>query len=218
LDPNADSIAEEKRRSLMDMDEGGGFYFDTDGMWEEKFGPHTDSKPYGPMSVGADITFPASTHLFGLPEHASSTQLKGTTGVGSHYKEPYRLYNLDVFEYELDETMALYGEVPLIVSQSKTSGTVGVFWFNPTETFVDVERRRTGLVNRVSSTCSSCLDPTPNLSMSNTPLLLDVCHCLQCGVLVIINAVGIIVTKRMYTMSMESLKNWIILMTCYGWI
>jgi len=139
LDPNADSIAEEKRRSLMDMNEGGGFYFDTDGMWEEKFGPHTDSKPYGPMSVGADITFPASTHLFGLPEHASSTQLKGTTGVGSHYKEPYRLYNLDVFEYELDETMALYGEVPLIVSQSKTSGTVGVFWFNPTETFVDVE-------------------------------------------------------------------------------
>ncbi len=138
VDLDADSIAEEKRRSLMDESEGG-FHFDTDGMWEEKFGSHTDSKPYGPMSVGADITFPASTHLFGLPEHASSTQLKGTTGMGAHYKEPYRLYNLDVFEYELDETMALYGEVPLIVSQSKTSGTVGVFWFNPTETFEDVE-------------------------------------------------------------------------------
>jgi hypothetical protein len=128
----------EKRRVLMDQSEEE-FHFDTDGMWEESFGSHVDSKPYGPMSVGADITFPASTHLFGLPEHASGTQLKGTTGNKAHYKEPYRLYNLDVFEYELDETMALYGEVPLIVSQSKTSGTVGAFWFNPTETFVDVE-------------------------------------------------------------------------------
>ena len=137
-DPNSSSIVQEKRRALAE-EEADGFHFDTDGMWEEKFGDHLDTKPYGPMSVGADISFPASTHLFGLPEHASSTQLKGTTGNGAHYKEPYRLYNLDVFEYELDETMALYGEVPLIISQSKTSGTVGVFWFNPTETFVDVE-------------------------------------------------------------------------------
>jgi len=116
-----------------------GFTVDTDGMWDEKFGDHLDSKPFGPMSVGADIIFPASSHIFGLPEHASSTQLKSTTGEDAHYREPYRLYNLDVFEYELDETMALYGEVPLIVSQSATSGSVGVFWFNPTETFVDVE-------------------------------------------------------------------------------
>ena len=56
-----------------------------------------------------------------------------------HSSKPLPAYNLDVFEYELDETMALYGEVPLIVSQSKSSGTVGVFWFNPTETFVDIE-------------------------------------------------------------------------------
>jgi alpha 1,3-glucosidase len=117
----------------------GEFQVDTEGMWEEKFGDHVDSKPFGPMSVGGDIVFPQSKHLFGLPEHASGTQLKSTTGNGSYYKEPYRLYNLDVFEYELDETMSLYGEVPLIVSQSKISDTVGVFWFNPTETFVDVK-------------------------------------------------------------------------------
>ena len=112
---------------------------DSEGMWEEEFQKHVDSKPFGPMSVGADIIFPQSKHLFGLPEHASSTQLKTTHGDGAHYTDPYRLYNLDVFEYELDETMALYGEVPLIVSQSKSAGTVGLFWFNPTETFVDVE-------------------------------------------------------------------------------
>jgi alpha 1,3-glucosidase len=49
------------------------------------------------------------------------------------------LYNLDVFEYELDETMALYGHIPLVISQSMRTGTAGAFWFNPTETFVDVE-------------------------------------------------------------------------------
>ncbi|KAL7547957.1 hypothetical protein ACHAWF_011228 [Thalassiosira exigua] len=114
--------------------------YDTDGMWDEKFGDHHDTKPHGPMSVGMELMFPMSTHLFGLPEHASSTQLKTTHGKHGkhHYKEPYRLYNLDVFEYELDETMALYGHVPLVVSQSAEGGTAGAFWFNPSETFVDV--------------------------------------------------------------------------------
>lgn len=111
---------------------------DRQGMWEEKFQSHHDSKPQGPMSVGMDVVFPHSQHLFGLPEHASSTELKTTQGEGAHYQQPYRLYNLDVFEYELDETMALYGHVPLIVSHSATTGTSGFFWFNPTETYVDV--------------------------------------------------------------------------------
>jgi len=112
---------------------------DREGLWEEKFGPHFDSKPNGPMSVGSDITFPGSKFLYGLPEHASSALLKTTIGENSEYKHPYRLYNLDVFEYDLDVPMALYGSVPLLVSQSKKTGTSGVFWFNPTETFVDIE-------------------------------------------------------------------------------
>ena len=28
--------------------------------------------------------------------------------------DPYRLYNLDVFEYEVNNPMALYGAVPLM--------------------------------------------------------------------------------------------------------
>jgi len=112
---------------------------DREGLWEEKFGPHIDTKPHGPMSVGSDITFPGSKFLFGLPEHASSTALKRTIGKNAEYKDPYRLYNLDVFEYDLDVPMALYGAVPLLVSQSMKTGTSGVFWFNPTETFVDIE-------------------------------------------------------------------------------
>lgn len=113
-------------------------------LWVESFGDHIDSKLYGPSSIGVDITFPLSGHLYGLPEHASNTQLKTTLGPESYYNDPYRLYNLDVFEYELDEPMALYGAVPFIVSQSIQCGTLGIFWFNPTETFVDVEIQNQG--------------------------------------------------------------------------
>uniref|UniRef100_A0A7S2PTL2 Glucosidase II subunit alpha n=2 Tax=Leptocylindrus danicus TaxID=163516 RepID=A0A7S2PTL2_9STRA len=114
-----------------------------DAMWEERFHEHVDSKPKGPASIGIDVAFPKSRHLFGLPEHASSTQLKITKGEGAHYAEPYRMYNLDVFEYELDETMALYGAVPLVVSQT-ADATVGAFWLNPSETFVDVSNYKQG--------------------------------------------------------------------------
>lgn len=137
----ADGTREEKKQVEEDhrrLSEEDHEELDKKDMWEEKFQDHKDSKPYGPMSLGLDITFPKSRHLFGLPEHASSTVLKTTHGEGAHYRDPYRLYNLDVFEYELDETMALYGHVPMIVSQSVATGTTGVFWFNPTETFVDI--------------------------------------------------------------------------------
>ena len=30
--------------------------------------------------------------------------------------DPYRLYNLDVFEYELNNRMALYGSIPLMLA------------------------------------------------------------------------------------------------------
>jgi alpha 1,3-glucosidase len=123
---------EDDHRQLSELD------LDREGLWEENFHDHKDSKPNGPMSVGADISFPKSNAVFGLPEHASATALKSTIGENSEYKDPYRLYNLDVFEYDLDVPMALYGAVPLLVSQSVQTGTSGVFWLNPTETFVDI--------------------------------------------------------------------------------
>ena len=132
--PAQDEAEVEHRKPLEEQSPD----LDREGLWEESFGGHTDSKPYGPMSVGMDIKFPGSSHIFGLPEHASSTVLQTTHGPEAKYHEPFRLYNLDVFEYELDETMALYGEIPVIISQSLSGGTAGIFWFNPTETFVDV--------------------------------------------------------------------------------
>jgi mannosyl-oligosaccharide alpha-1,3-glucosidase len=117
------------------------------GMWEESFGTHHDTKPHGPTSIGIDVTFPAATHVYGIPEHASTHALRATDGSegGSEYNQPYRLYNLDVFEYELDNPMALYGSIPFMLAHSPAGTTVGVFWNNPTETYVDVSKGVSGV-------------------------------------------------------------------------
>uniref|UniRef100_A0A914X4X0 Glucosidase II subunit alpha n=1 Tax=Plectus sambesii TaxID=2011161 RepID=A0A914X4X0_9BILA len=96
-----------------------------EGMWEENF--------KRPSSVGVDISFIGFQHLYGLPEHADSFSLKSTTGT-----DPYRLYNLDVFEYELNNPMALYGSIPYVMAQSPTKA-VGLLWLNAAETWVDVK-------------------------------------------------------------------------------
>ena len=41
-----------------------------DVLWEERFGSHHDSKPFGPASVGIDVRFEGSTHAYGLAECA----------------------------------------------------------------------------------------------------------------------------------------------------
>lgn len=52
--------------------------------------------------------------------------------------DPYRLYNLDVFEYEVDNPMALYGSVPVMLSQTARH-TTAVFWHNSAETWIDIK-------------------------------------------------------------------------------
>ncbi|OQS03108.1 neutral alpha-glucosidase [Thraustotheca clavata] len=113
--------------------------------WEESFGSHTDTKKYGATAVGIDVTFHGENRfLYGIPEHATDFVLKDTiTADGTPITDPYRLYNLDVFEYELNEPMALYGHIPMIVAASPKN-TVGFFWFNPSETFVDVSQAPNG--------------------------------------------------------------------------
>ncbi|KAJ5197511.1 hypothetical protein N7449_007990 [Penicillium cf. viridicatum] len=105
--------------------------------WEETFGGNTDSKPRGPESVALDITFPGYDHVFGIPEHADSLSLKETRGGAGNHENPYRLYNSDVFEYELESPMTLYGAIPLMQAHRKNS-TVGVFWLNAAETWIDI--------------------------------------------------------------------------------
>ncbi|KAJ3286070.1 hypothetical protein HK104_009189 [Borealophlyctis nickersoniae] len=120
-------------------------------LWEESFGGKPDSKPNGPSSIGFDLAFPGSSNVYGLPEHASSFSLKPTRGEGKTYDEPYRLYNLDVFEYELDNPMALYGAVPFMMSHKKGLSS-GVLWLNSAEMWVDVEKTAgTGTLAKLAS-------------------------------------------------------------------
>lgn len=118
-----------------------------DGMWDETFGGRTDSKPKGPESLTLDISFPGYSHVFGIPEHASPLSLKTTRGSPeassqSAYTDPYRLWNLDVFEYEADSEMALYGAIPFMKAH-RAGSTVGVFWLNAAETWIDIEKQPT---------------------------------------------------------------------------
>ncbi|KAK6052065.1 hypothetical protein COOONC_10430 [Cooperia oncophora] len=93
-------------------------------FWEENFRSHRDSKPFGSSSVGVDISFVGFRNAYGLPEHADSFSLKSTAG----NTDPFRLYNLDVFEYELNNPMTLYAAVPYIVAH-KANATVGALWY-----------------------------------------------------------------------------------------
>ncbi|PQE23768.1 glucosidase II alpha subunit protein [Rutstroemia sp. NJR-2017a BBW] len=108
-----------------------------DTWWDESFGGNTDSKPRGPESVALDITFPGYEHVFGIPEHAGPLSLKQTRGGDGNYQEPYRLYNADVFEYIMDSPMTLYGAIPFMQAH-RAASTVGVFWLNAAETWIDL--------------------------------------------------------------------------------
>lgn len=116
---------------------------DETGMWDEFFGGHTDTKPHGPSSFGMDISFPAAAQVYGIPEHSGPLALRTTRGIEGEegtFTDPYRLYNLDVFEYNEDSPMALYGSIPLLFAHRSPGRTAGVFWFNPSETWVDITR------------------------------------------------------------------------------
>ncbi|KAM7376312.1 hypothetical protein PAMP_006054 [Pampus punctatissimus] len=102
-------------------------------LWKETFGQFVDIKANGPSSVGVDLCLHGFSHVYGLPEHADSLQLRDTRD-----GEPYRLYNLDVFAYDLHSRFGLYGSVPLLVAH-KPDKTLGIFWQNASETFVNVQ-------------------------------------------------------------------------------
>ncbi|KAK3327601.1 glycoside hydrolase family 31 protein [Cercophora scortea] len=107
--------------------------------WDESFGTNTDTKPRGPESVALDISFVGFENVFGIPSHAGPLSLKETRGGEGKYTEPYRMYNADVFEYILDSPMTLYGSIPFMQAHRKDS-SVGVFWLNAAETWVDITK------------------------------------------------------------------------------
>lgn len=109
--------------------------------WDEVFNGNTDTKPKGPESIAMDVTFDGYEHVYGIPEHTGPLSLRETRGENKGYDEPYRMYNADVFEYELDSPMTLYGSIPFMQGHRKGS-TVGIFWLNAAETWVDIEKAK----------------------------------------------------------------------------
>ncbi|CAO1620519.1 unnamed protein product [Sympodiomycopsis kandeliae] len=117
-----------------------GFEVPDSGEWEETWSSKTDSKPKGPEALSLDISFPGKKYLFGLPEHASPLNLRDTRGQKEgDFTDPYRLMNTDVFEYDYDSPMALYGSVPVVHAQSANSA-VSAFFLSASETWIDIDR------------------------------------------------------------------------------
>ena len=114
------------------------WFEDNDGdAFEERWKKWTDSKPKGPEGLSVDLTFPGVQHVFGLPEHASPLSLPDTIGPNAHYTDPYRLFNVDIFEYLADSPMSLYGSIPLLHAHSEKS-SVGILNLIASDTYVDV--------------------------------------------------------------------------------
>lgn len=82
----------------------------------------------GPSSIGIDVNFLNFENVYGIPEHADAFALRSTQYERSSYRsidqttrlssdtDPYRLFNLDVFEYDIQNPMALYGAVPYMLA------------------------------------------------------------------------------------------------------
>ncbi|XP_066551081.1 neutral alpha-glucosidase C isoform X2 [Amia ocellicauda] len=113
---------------------------DSAGLWKETFRQFIDIKANGPSSVGLDFTLHGFSNVYGIPEHADTLLLKDTSSGG-----PYRLYNLDVFAYDIHSKLGLYGSVPLLLAH-KLERTIGIFWLNASETLLDISTVSENLV------------------------------------------------------------------------
>ncbi|XP_016326541.1 neutral alpha-glucosidase AB-like [Sinocyclocheilus anshuiensis] len=133
-----ESVDGDQQQDEGEKDEDGESDKEEDGLWEETFKSHTDTKPNGPTSISLDFSLPGVEHVYGIPEHADDLKLKTTDG-----GDPYRLYNLDVFQYELYNPMALYGSIPVMLAHN-TQRTMGIFWLNAAETWVDISSNTAG--------------------------------------------------------------------------
>ena len=142
--PKVDKPVKEKKdgEEVVEAEASQPLEEDESTWWEESFGGNTDTKPRGPESVALDVSFPGYEHVFGVAEHTGPLSLRQTRGGEGNFDEPYRLYNADVFEYEMNSPMTLYGAIPFIQAHKKDS-TVGVFWLNAAETWIDIIRSKT---------------------------------------------------------------------------
>ncbi|KAG5418654.1 ROT2 [Candida metapsilosis] len=114
-------------------------------MFSDNFGDSKDDKlPLGPESIGLDFTLKGFSNLYGIPEHADSMSLKDTKG-----KEPYRLFNVDIFEYETDSRLPMYGSIPLLIGVN-AHAALGIFWVNSADSYIDIAKDKDSTVHWMS--------------------------------------------------------------------
>lgn len=92
-----------------------------------------DKLPFGPESVGLDILLYGYNSTYGVPEHSDSFKLKSTVN-----SDPYRLFNVDIFEYETNSKLPMYGSIPFMMA-TKQNASLGLFWINAADTYVDID-------------------------------------------------------------------------------
>ncbi|WWC89838.1 uncharacterized protein L201_004766 [Kwoniella dendrophila CBS 6074] len=141
-----DQLLSESEQVVLNGDQQDRSWFEESDIdaFQETWRKWTDSKPKGPEGFSLDLTFPGVKHVYGLPEHASPLSLPDTLGPNAHYSEPYRLFNVDIFEYLADSPMSLYGAIPLLHAHS-ADHSVGVLNLVASDTFVDVKHDQDGV-------------------------------------------------------------------------
>ncbi|EGV63237.1 glucosidase II [Yamadazyma tenuis ATCC 10573] len=104
-------------------------------MFRDNFKDSTSDKlPLGPESIGLDFNFVDFHNAYGIPEHSKGLKLE---------EEIYRLYNVDIFEYEVDSNLPMYGSIPfLLVSKPRLS--MGLFWINSADTYINLSKPKSG--------------------------------------------------------------------------
>lgn len=95
------------------------------------------------VAVALDFTFPRAKRAYGLPSHPDRLPLRNTRSDG---RDPYRFYNIDHAAYAPNSTQAVYGAIPVLYAFSQEQ-TVGVFWHNSAQTFVDIENEEEGVTS-----------------------------------------------------------------------
>ena len=96
--------------------------------WDEQFHSHTNYIPHGPQSINLGVSFHGAKHVYGIPEHAPGIIVKPTRGLEVDF-DPYRLFNLYVFEYINESPFGIYGSIPFMLSHNKEY-TISIFWLN----------------------------------------------------------------------------------------
>jgi alpha 1,3-glucosidase len=114
----------------------------------EMFDGKVEKFPMGPRAISLDFEVAYDAEFAGIPERTSTDghiNLDNTLDINFDndtdiLKDPYRLFNLDVTEYQTNNSyLGLYGSIPYLMSYSnKFEGNVGIYWINSAETWVDL--------------------------------------------------------------------------------